>query len=121
MLTSSALLTDRYELTMLQAARHSGKADRPSVFEVFCRSLPGGRRYGVVAGTGRLLERIRDFTALDRELLVPLVVEGELQSQHMGIAGVESARAHHAEVKKALPLQALRLMRGEPGIPTQFI
>ena len=62
-----------------------------------------------------------DVTALDRELLVPLVVEGELQSQHMGIAGVESARAHHAEVKKALPLQALRLMRGEPGIPTQFI
>ena len=62
-----------------------------------------------------------DVTALDRELLVPLVVEGELQSEHMGVAGVASARAHHAEVKKALPLQALRLMRGEPGIPTQFI
>ena len=68
MLTSSALLTDRYELTMLQAARHSGKADRPSVFEVFCRSLPGGRRYGVVAGTGRLLERIRDFRFEETEL-----------------------------------------------------
>ncbi len=68
MLTSSALLTDRYELTMLQAARHSGKADRPAVFEVFCRSLPGGRRYGVVAGTGRLLERIRDFRFEDEEL-----------------------------------------------------
>jgi nicotinate phosphoribosyltransferase len=67
-LTSSALLTDRYELTMLQAARHSGKADRPAVFEVFCRSLPGGRRYGVVAGTGRLLERIRDFRFEDEEL-----------------------------------------------------
>lgn len=68
MLTSSALLTDRYELTMLQAARHSGKADRPAVFEVFCRSLPGGRRYGVVAGTGRLLDRIRDFRFEDEEL-----------------------------------------------------
>ncbi len=68
MLTSSALLTDRYELTMLQAARHSGKADRQAVFEVFCRSLPGGRRYGVVAGTGRLLERIRDFRFDDAEL-----------------------------------------------------
>ena len=53
---------------MLQAARHSGKADRPSVFEVFCRSLPGGRRYGVVAGTGRLLERIRDFRFEEAEL-----------------------------------------------------
>ena len=68
MLTSSAFLTDRYELTMLQAARHSGKADRQAVFEVFCRSLPGGRRYGVVAGTGRLLERIRDFRFDDAEL-----------------------------------------------------
>ncbi len=53
---------------MLQAARHSGKADRQAVFEVFCRSLPGGRRYGVVAGTGRLLERIRDFRFDDAEL-----------------------------------------------------
>lgn len=68
MLTSSAFLTDRYELTMLQAARHSGKADRQTVFEVFCRSLPAGRRYGVVAGTGRLLDRIRDFRFVDAEL-----------------------------------------------------
>jgi len=67
-LTSSAFLTDRYELTMLQAARHSGKSDRQAVFEVFCRSLPGGRRYGVVAGTGRLLERIRDFRFNQAEL-----------------------------------------------------
>lgn len=58
---STALLTDRYELTMVQAALRSGKADRPSVFEVFTRSLPAGRRYGVVAGTGRLLEAIKDF------------------------------------------------------------
>jgi nicotinate phosphoribosyltransferase len=61
------------------------------------------------------------LTANDRELLVPLVVEGELQVEHMGIEGVASARAHHAEVKKTLPVQAMRLMRGEAGIPTQFI
>jgi len=60
-LESSALLTDRYELTMLQAARHSGVAKRQAVFEVFARSLPAGRRYGVFAGTGRLIERILDF------------------------------------------------------------
>ena len=58
---SYALLTDRYELTMVQAALQSGKAKRDCVFEVFTRSLPAGRRYGVVAGTGRLLEAIRDF------------------------------------------------------------
>jgi nicotinate phosphoribosyltransferase len=59
--TSTALLTDHYELTMLQAALHSGKAWRHCVFEVFARRLPEGRRYGVVAGTGRLLEAVRDF------------------------------------------------------------
>ena len=68
MLKTSALLTDRYELTMLQAARHSGVADRQAVFEVFARSLPAGRRYGVFAGTGRLLERIADFKFHDEDL-----------------------------------------------------
>ncbi|GAA4231408.1 nicotinate phosphoribosyltransferase [Actinomadura meridiana] len=57
----TALLTDRYELTMLQAALRSGTADRRAVFEVFARSLPAGRRYGVVAGTGRLLDAIERF------------------------------------------------------------
>ena len=60
-LSSTALLTDHYELTMLQAALHSGAARRHCVFEVFARKLPDGRRYGVVAGTGRLLEAVRDF------------------------------------------------------------
>ncbi|HSK21827.1 MAG TPA: nicotinate phosphoribosyltransferase [Egicoccus sp.] len=58
---STALLTDRYELTMLDAALHDGRADRPCVFEVFTRRLPPGRRYGIVAGTGRLLEAVADF------------------------------------------------------------
>src|SRR5690606_34682282 len=57
----TALLTDRYELTMLQAALREGTAERRSVFEVFARSLPAGRRYGVVAGTGRLLDAIEAF------------------------------------------------------------
>jgi nicotinate phosphoribosyltransferase len=55
------LYTDHYELTMLQAALHSGAAHRKSVFEAFARRLPDGRRYGIVAGTGRLLEGIADF------------------------------------------------------------
>jgi nicotinate phosphoribosyltransferase len=57
----TALLTDQYELTMLRAALRSGAAGRRSVFEVFARHLPSGRRYGVVAGTGRLLEAIGRF------------------------------------------------------------
>lgn len=58
---STALLTDRYELTMLDASLLDGRALRRSVFELFARRLPTGRRFGVVAGTGRLLELIQDF------------------------------------------------------------
>ncbi len=67
-MTSSALLTDHYELTMLQAALHSGAAERTSVFELFGRRLPDGRRYGVVAGVGRMLEELAEFTFGDNEL-----------------------------------------------------
>jgi nicotinate phosphoribosyltransferase len=58
---STALLTDHYELTMLQAALASGTADRRAVFELFPRRLPEGRRYGVVAGVGRALDAIERF------------------------------------------------------------
>ena len=59
--TGTALLTDHYELTMLDAALGSGLAERRAVFEVFTRRLPPGRRFGVVAGTGRLLEALAEF------------------------------------------------------------
>lgn len=57
----TSFYTDHYELTMLQASLHSGAAHRRSVFEAFARRLPDGRRYGIVAGTGRLLEGIANF------------------------------------------------------------
>src|SRR6478672_1578682 len=55
------MLTDRYELTMVAAALRDGSADVPCVFEVFARRLPEGRRFGVVAGTGRALDAVDDF------------------------------------------------------------
>jgi nicotinate phosphoribosyltransferase len=58
---STALFTDHYELTMLEAALEAGTAERRCVFELFSRRLPEGRRYGVVAGVGRALDAIRDF------------------------------------------------------------
>ncbi len=57
----TGLLTDHYELTMLAGALRSGVAARRAVFEVFARHLPHGRRYGVVAGAGRLLDALEEF------------------------------------------------------------
>ena len=58
---STALMTDLYEVTMLDAALRSGVASRQATFEVFARRLPAGRGYGIVAGPGRLAEQLADF------------------------------------------------------------
>lgn len=58
---SVGLLTDHYELTMVRAALNSGTAFRRSLFDLFPRRLPAGRRYGVVAGVGRALDAIEAF------------------------------------------------------------
>lgn len=55
---------------MISAALADGTADRPCVFEVFARRLPAGRRYGVVGGTGRLLDRLADFRFTEEEVAV---------------------------------------------------
>lgn len=65
---TTSLLTDRYELTMIDAALHSGRALRPCVFEIFARRLPTGRRFGVVAGQGRLLDALADFRFDENDL-----------------------------------------------------
>ncbi len=66
--TSTALLTDHYELTMVAAALAAGTADRECVFETFARRLPAGRRYGIVGGTARVVEAISRFRFGDAEL-----------------------------------------------------
>ncbi|MFP5335007.1 MAG: nicotinate phosphoribosyltransferase [Actinomycetes bacterium] len=53
---------------MVQAALRSGRADRHCVFEAFARRLPDTRRFGVVAGTGRLLDALEDFRFGDEEI-----------------------------------------------------
>jgi len=65
---STAMLTDHYELTMVAAALRDGTADRHCVFEVFARRLPSGRRYGMVAGTGRLVEAITAFRFEEQQI-----------------------------------------------------
>ena len=103
---------------MLDAALHSGKAATPCVFELFARRLPGGRKYGVVAGTGRLLQALTEFRFtpdqldwLARENVVsPLTIdwladyrftgtvrgyaEGELYFPHSPLLAFETDFAH---------------------------
>ena len=113
----TALMTDHYELTMLQAALKAGTAHRRSRFELFTRRLPSGRRYGVVAGVGRALEGLSRFrfdtpeldfladtTALDDATLAWLAdyeftgdivgyAEGEAYFPHSPLLQVESTFA----------------------------
>lgn len=65
---TAALLTDKYELTMLAAALRDGTANRRTTFELFARRLPEGRRYGVIAGTARFVEALAEFTFDDTAL-----------------------------------------------------
>lgn len=65
---NTAMFTDRYELTMVSAALRDGTARRRCTFEVFARRLPDGRRYGVVAGTGRLIEALAGFRFGEEQL-----------------------------------------------------
>jgi nicotinate phosphoribosyltransferase len=67
-MSGPSLLTDHYELTMVEAALRSGAADRRCVFEVFARSLPGRRRYAVVAGIGRLVDALPAYRFDDEQL-----------------------------------------------------
>ncbi|GGO99348.1 nicotinate phosphoribosyltransferase [Actinomyces gaoshouyii] len=65
---STSLMTDMYELTMLQSALRAGTAERESVFELFGRKLPASRRFGVVAGTGRLLDAVESFAFTSEQI-----------------------------------------------------
>lgn len=73
--SDTALLTDRYEFSMLTAAIARGIADRKAVFETFARTLPHGRRYGLLAGLGRLLPLIEAFR-FDADEIDWLLAEG---------------------------------------------
>ncbi|MGZ4518732.1 MAG: nicotinate phosphoribosyltransferase, partial [Mycobacteriaceae bacterium] len=53
---------------MLAAALRDGTAERRCTFEIFARSLPAGRRYGVVAGAGRLMDALAEFHFGEDEL-----------------------------------------------------
>lgn len=67
-MASTALLTDMYEFTMLSAMVEDGTVHHQAVFEAFARRLPEGRRFGLVAGLGRLVPLLEDFRFGEEEI-----------------------------------------------------
>ena len=65
---STAFRTDQYEVGNLQGALESGVASRRAVFEVFARRLPPGRRYGVFAGLGRIIDSLERFRFTEAQI-----------------------------------------------------
>ncbi len=64
---SSALLTDFYQLTMLQAYFQHG-VDQEAVFEFFVRKLPDDRNFLLAAGLEQVLEFLEGFCFTKSEL-----------------------------------------------------
>jgi nicotinate phosphoribosyltransferase len=83
----------------------------------------GGRKWAVrhldtegIAVSERISLSPPDPGPRDRELLVPLVVAGEV----VGREDVTAARDRHRAALAELPAYALQLSRGYPAIPTVF-
>ncbi|MEN3027734.1 MAG: nicotinate phosphoribosyltransferase [Aquificaceae bacterium] len=66
-MSSTALLTDLYELTMAQAYLEAGKRGR-AVFSLFVRKLPENRNFLVSCGLEPLLEHLQNFRFTEEEL-----------------------------------------------------
>lgn len=112
--TSTALLTDRYELTMLQAALADSTARRRCVFEVHTRRLPPGRRYGVLAGTGRVLAALADFRFRTTELdwLSDEHVVDDATLEFLARFRFEGSIAGYAEGEVFFPLSPVMVVEG---------
>jgi nicotinate phosphoribosyltransferase len=112
--SSTALLTDRYELTMLEAALADGTAHRHCLFEVFTRRLPPGRRYGVLAGTGRVLEALPSFRFSSHELdwLHDNAVVGERTLEYLADYRFTGSISGYAEGEVFFPQSPVMLVEG---------
>ncbi|NGZ59580.1 MAG: nicotinate phosphoribosyltransferase, partial [Nitrospira sp. LK265] len=65
--STSALLTDLYELTMVQAYLKQGM-DEPAVFEFFVRKVPAHRNFFVAAGLEQMLDYLSELRFSQEEL-----------------------------------------------------
>lgn len=62
------LLTDFYELTMMQGYQYYNKSDECVVFDMFYRSNPSGSSYAIAAGLSQLIDYIQNLAFKDDDL-----------------------------------------------------
>ena len=60
--TELTLLTDFYELTILQGFFATGLENKVVVFDVFYRTNPSGNGYAIVAGLEQVIEYIKNLS-----------------------------------------------------------
>jgi nicotinate phosphoribosyltransferase len=80
-----------------------------------------GRRISDGVATAEVIRTNGVVVDDERELLVPVVSGGEIDESFLGTRGVEAARKHHRAVKQELPVDAERIGRGDPAIPTVLL
>ena len=64
---NNTLLTDLYQLTMLQGYWHEGMAET-AVFELFVRKLPAGRNFLIAAGLAQALDYLEHLAFSEEEI-----------------------------------------------------
>lgn len=63
-----ALLTDLYQLTMMNGYFENNIADTEVVFDLFFRKQPGGEDFAVVAGLEQAVEYLQNLTFTDSDI-----------------------------------------------------
>ena len=62
------MMTDLYELTMMQGYYKFGKKDKVAVFDMFYRDNPFGSSFAIAAGLDQLIDYIRDLHFSDDDI-----------------------------------------------------
>ncbi len=110
--TNSALLTDLYQLTMLQAYRENGM-DQEAVFSLFVRKLPENRNYLLAAGLEDVL-RYLETLAFDEKALKALDGLGMFPPDFLDWLGEFRFTGHVYAMDEGTPF-----FQGEPVLEVQ--
>lgn len=104
------------------AKKSSGKHSTGGLKRAFRTLSNTGRAASelILVSNGKNPPHVADQGVPSREVMVPLVVNGEVQEEHLGKEGLEAARERHQTAVSELPVVALSLTRGDPAIPTIF-